>query len=160
MESCTRKYLRTAISEALNAEDDIAVIELCSLLKGQKPEMPRIPMPALPSAKEIIEGPAHDYHFWVLYIRNEFIPFMNTHGRDKFTSHELLSWIERNSKTLFTTGDMQICKKGRECWRNIVSNALTHLKTQGIFDTIPFGKEYTICKQNRFTQLLTNETHL
>lgn len=150
MDSCTRKYLRIAISEALNAEDDIAAVELCSLLKEVKTEAQQIAIRALPCAKEIIQGPAHDYHYWVSFIRNEFIPFMNNHGRDKFTSHEILGWIERNSKTVFTSGDMEIGKKGRECWRNIVGNALSDLRSQGIIHSIPFGKEYTIPNANYF----------
>ena len=160
MNSSTKAFLRKAVSDALSQEQDDAALEILQILSDASEDQSSFcSPPALPAAKQVLEGPAHDYHYWVQFIKNEFLPFMNKHARDKFTSHELLGWIERHQSVLFTTGDIEMSKKGRETWRNIVSNALSHLKAQGVFFTPPFGKDYTIRDSSINTNFFAHETH-
>ena len=101
---------------------------------------------ALPQAHEVdvFEGPSHDYHYWAQFIRTQFIPFMTANGRLRFTSHELMTWLENCQSLQLTTGDVEQHSSGKLVWRNTVSCALGMLKLQGLLQAPPFGKEYVI----------------
>lgn len=146
MEQATQDYLRKAAIEALTAKADHVALELLALLHGDSGQLSAVSqVKALPAATQVIEGPAHDYHYWIKFIREQFIPFLQGNGRFKFTSYELLNWIERCSSVQLTTGDVEQYESGKEIWRNITSNALANLKKQGVVKAPPWGKEYEIC---------------
>ena len=148
MNPATQDRIRKAAQDALADRDDTAALELLALLAPQlqlvSQPSPQLPFAALPPAKQVIEGPAHDYHYWMRLIREHFIPFMTENGRLKFTSHELLSWIQHRNDLAISTGDLITNSCGRETWRNIVGNALTALKQMGVVSAAPFSKDYTI----------------
>jgi hypothetical protein len=142
----TRIYLRNATLEALSKEDDSAAMELLSILTGQS----ELPQPeqrttlALPQARPLMEGDAHDYHFWARFIRDSFLPFMLAHGRYGFTSYELTSWLEAHPELPLTTGDVEAHSNGRETWRSQISAALQGLKRMGCINAPLFGRTYEI----------------
>jgi len=143
----TKIRLRNAVLDALSDGDDIAAHEMLGLLVfcPQKDErMPVVRQLALPAGKVIVEGPARDYHYWVRFIRENFIPFMRTNGRSQFTSYELLSWLDNFGGLELTAGDTEQHSSGREVWRSQVCNALSTLKQMGVLDAAPFAKDYTI----------------
>jgi hypothetical protein len=145
MNDTARTFLRYAVLEALNAQADSAAMELLALLNGTPLQATtNAARAALPMAREITDGPARDYHYWTRFIRENFIPFMTGNGRLRFTSHELLTWLENCSSLSLTTGDVDAHSTGRETWRNAVGNALSSLKQQGALTAAPFGKEYVI----------------
>lgn len=148
MNPTTQDRIRKAVQDALADRDDTAALELLSLLTPQhqlaQQSTVQLPFAALPPAKQIIDGPAHDYHYWMRLIREHFIPFMTENGRLKFTSHELLSWIQHRHDLALSTGDLTTLSGGRETWRNIVGNALTALKQMGVVSAAPFSKDYAI----------------
>ena len=94
MNSYTKALLRHAILEAINSEQDAAAMELLALLTGSAPNAQ--PIAALPRARNVIDGPARDYHFWASFIRETFIPHITNNGRFRFTSNEMFSWLENN----------------------------------------------------------------
>lgn len=146
MEPATQDYLRRAAIDALNAKADKAALELLAMLHGDSAQLPAVKhVQALPAAPQVVEGPAHDYHYWIKFIREQFIPFLQSNGRFRFTSYELLNWIERCSSVQLTTGDVEQYESGKEIWRNITSNALANLKKQGVVKAPPWGKEYEVC---------------
>ena len=145
MEPNTRRFLRSAVLEALNAEDDRAAMELLNLLTDQPPTTnTQSEIAVLPASRTILEGPAHDYHFWVRFIRESFIPFMTGNGRLRFTSHELMSWLENFNSLPLTAGDIELEANGREIWRCRVSAALQHLKLMGCIQAPWKGRDYLI----------------
>lgn len=146
MEPTTQEYLRKAAIEALSAKADTAALELLAMLHG-RPTQATTPqaVQALPAARgAVVDGPAHDYHYWAQFIRENFIPFMTGNGRLRFTSHEVFAWIENCSQIELTTGDVEQYNNGGLVWRNIASNALTSLKRQGIVYAPAWGKDYEI----------------
>lgn len=148
MENITKALLRNAILEAVTAEQDAAALELLNILNGQPMALAaaKPAQLALPPVRQITDGPAHDYHYWVAFIRENFIPFMSANGRLRFTSHELLTWLENNPALTLTAGDIEHHATGREVWRNGVSAALSALKQRGILNAPAFGKDYEIKK--------------
>lgn len=145
----TVELLRAATIQALQNKQDIAACELFGLINPEAAKaLPAGTAPALPaSTLEVAEGAAHDYHYWMRFVRERFIPFMTSSGRLRFTSHELFSWLENCQQLALTTGDMEEQRSdGRVAWRNGVSNALSLLKQQGILKAPAFGKEYEICR--------------
>ena len=145
MEATTQDYLRKAAIEALTAKADTAALELLAMLHGHPTQTttPRA-MQALPAARPVLEGPAHDYHYWAQFIRENFIPFMIGNGRLRFTSHELFTWIENCTQVELTNGDVEQYTDGKVIWRNIASNALASLKKQGVVHAPAWGKDYEI----------------
>ena len=142
MNPATVELLRAATIQALQNKQDVAAVELLSLIgKTASPDIK-----ALPQAKEVevVEGPSHDYHFWTQFIRTQFIPFMTANGRLRFTSHELMTWLENCKSLELTSGDVDQHSSGKPVWRNTVSCALGVLKSQGLLNAPPFGKEYVI----------------
>lgn len=146
MEPTTKALLRNAILEAVTAEQDVAAMELMALLTGTTAAPKPAVALALPASKEVTEGPAHDYHYWMRFIREQFIPFMSANGRLRFTSHELLTWIENCPALSLTSGDIDQFANGREVWRNGVSAALSSMKQQGLLKAPAFGKDYEIMR--------------
>lgn len=147
MEPTTKALLRTAILNAVTAEQDSAAMELLQLLNGTPATSPpQRPVLSLPAAREIVEGAAHDYHYWTSFIRENFIPFMTANGRLRFTSHELLTWLENCSHLKLTSGDVEQHATGRETWRNGVTAALSTLKQRGVLKAPAFGKDYEIMR--------------
>lgn len=145
MESSTQDYLRKAATEALAAKDDVSALEIIGLLQGQLLTLPpRQAQLALPSVCTSSDGPAHTYHYWAQFIRENFIPFMAENGRGKFTSNELFSWLETRCAEMFTTGDVKEYSRGGFIWRTIASNALTALKQQGVVFAEAHGRVYSI----------------
>jgi hypothetical protein len=141
MEPTTQHFLRCAVHEALNAENDTAAMELLAILAdAAKPEVLR----ALPAAQSIVDGPARDYHYWARFIREHFIPFMTDNGRLRFTSHELFSWIENHGNLSLTAGDIEQQKDGTFVFRGRISAALSHLKQSGIIYAPAKGRDYAI----------------
>jgi hypothetical protein len=98
----------------------------------------------LPPERQIIDGPARDYHYWASFIRDNFIPFMVSNGRARFTSHELFSWLENNTAVCMTSGEVEVLSDGHHRWRNIVSNALAALKSRGLVEAPPNRRVYMI----------------
>lgn len=148
MESTTQDYLRKAAIEALSAKADTAAMELLGLLHRQSAQKSQLPeMPALPAANEIIDGPAHSYHYWARFIRENFIPFMLGNGRLRFTSYELFSWLKNCTALALTTGDIEQDGNGKEVWKNIAYNGLASLKKQGVVYAPASAKAYQICSQ-------------
>lgn len=141
MEATTQQFLRSAIHEALNAENDIAAMELLAILANTpKPQA----VAALPAGQTVTEGPAHDYHYWAWFIRENFIPFLTNNGRVRFTSHELFSWIENHSELTLTAGDLEQQRDGAFVFRGRISAALSHLKQIGIICAQAKGRDYLI----------------
>jgi hypothetical protein len=161
MNDTTKAFLRRAALEAIAAQADGAALDLLTILNGEQPaEVRRPALSVLPAAREVIEGPARDYHYWARFIRENFIPFMTGNARLRFTSHELLTWLENCRDLTMTTGDVEAHATGRETWRNAVSAALASLKRQGAINAPAFGKEYLICPPSRPTSQLTTENLL
>ena len=145
METTTQDYLRKAAIEALTAKADTAALELLAMLHGRPAQATtQRAVQALPAARPAIEGPAHDYHYWAQFIRENFIPFMTGNGRLRFTSHELFTWLENCTQIQLTTGDLEFAAQGKLTWRNAASNGLTSLKRQGIVHAQAWGKDYEI----------------
>ena len=142
MNPTTTEYLRAATIQALQNKQDDTAIELLSLMDLKVSDAVK----ALPGTTEltIVDGPSHDYHYWVRFIREQFIPFMTANGRLRFTSHELMTWLENFQGLQLTAGDIEEHSSGKPVWRNTVSNALGVLKQQGLLNAPPFGKEYEI----------------
>lgn len=157
MNPTTVELLRAATIQALQNKQDAAAVELLALMNGTSvesapkalPQATPAPLAIAPKPAEqiISEGPAHDYHYWVAFIRKEFIPFMTSHGRLRFSSHELLTWLENRDDLNLTTGDIELNTQDKLIWRNSVSAALGSLKGQGVLSAPPFGKEYTITQR-------------
>jgi len=147
MNPATVEFLRAATIQALQSKQDDVAIELLGLM-GQTNTAP---VKALPQAieRDVTEGPAHDYHYWLNLIRQSFIPFIAAHGRLRFTSHELLTWLENCQDVQLTVGDIGKNSKDNYVWRQNVSNALHALKSQGVLLAPPFRKEYEIHKAYR-----------
>jgi hypothetical protein len=143
MNSDTKALLRHTILEAINSEQDAAAMELLALLTGSAPVAQPIPA-ALPAARNVIEGPARDYHYWASFIRENFFSHIKDNGRFGFTSSEMFSWLENKRDMQWTAGDVQLRSDGFEMWRNIASNALTALKIRGFVNAKPRGRDYVI----------------
>jgi len=145
MEETTKRLLREAALSALNNAEDRSAFELLSLLNNAPVQATTAAtVKVLPTAREVTDAPAHDYHYWARFVRDNFLPFMTGNGRLKFTSPELFSWLENCSNLKLTTGDMETHASGREVWRNSVSLALTDLKKQGVLHAPTFGRVYEI----------------
>jgi hypothetical protein len=152
MNPTTKALLRNAVIEAVNTEQDLAAMELLFLLTNKQlpsqlqtiAQLPSIPQPALPSGRQVIDGPVRDCHYWASFIRENFIPFMTANGRGRFTSHELFSWLENNPAVCLTTAEVELRSDGHEYWRNIVSHALTCLKQGGLVEAQPNSRVYMI----------------
>lgn len=157
MNPATVELLRAATIQALQSKEDAAATELMALMNGTAVEsapkaLPEAKTTQLAIAPETVDqivsdGPAHDYHYWVAFIRHQFIPFMSSHGRLRFSSHELLTWLENRPDLNLTTGDVERNSQDKLIWRHSVSAALGNLKTQGVLAAPPFGKEYTITQR-------------
>ena len=156
MEPATKAFLRNAILEAVNAEQDSAALELLQLLN--EVESSSVTKPAalsLPAAREVIDGAAHDYRYWASFIREHFSPFMTSNGRMRFTSHELFAWLENCQGLRLTSGDVEIDRKGRETWRRLASNALYALKQRGVLNAPALSKGYEIMRSELAPNLLS-----
>jgi hypothetical protein len=143
----TKTRIRNAVLDALSDGDDIAAHEILGLLVSQ-PQKDQgatvVQQLALPGAKIIVDGPARDYHYWMRFIREKFIPFMHRNGREQFTSYEVLSWLCNCGNLQLTAGDTEVLANGKEVWRNQVYSALSNLKQMGVLDAERFAKSYTI----------------
>lgn len=146
MNPATLDLLRAATIQALQSKEDVAAVELLALMNTET--KPVTATPVLPPAvTSVIDGPAHDYHYWARFVREKFIPFLTSNGRVRFTSHELLSWLENNSELALTSGDIEEqSSTGRPVWKNSLTNGLAALKKQGVLNAKSFGKDYEICK--------------
>ena len=145
METTTVELLREAALKALNNAEDRSAFEILALLNQEPVQVTTTKaVQVLPAAREIVDAPAHDYHYWTRFIRENFLPFMSGNGRLKFTSPEAFSWLENCSNLNLTTGDVETHSSGREVWRNSVSIALAELKKQGILYAPAFGRVYEI----------------
>lgn len=149
-----KPHLRAAVSAALEDGDDAAAMAILQIITGSSPIEPAtIPSPpaqlALPESAErskgVIEGPPRDYHYWVDVIRQTFIPFLTGSGRHRFTSSELLTWMEHCSDLLFTSGDLESARKSHHPrWRERVGDALTACKSTGVLTSEPGRKVYEV----------------
>ena len=154
MNPATVELLRAATIQALQNKEDVAAVELMALMSGNvsSPAVKALPAGA---EKVVVDGPAHDYHYWSKFIRQNFIPFMTSNGRLRFTSHELLTWLENRQDVVLTAGDMDKNTKDNFVWRHTVSVALGTLKSQGVLKAPPFGKEYEIRETPQLKQAET-----
>ena len=142
MEPTTKALLRSAVIQAVESQQDGAALELLSLLHaGRSPEPT---LPKLMASPDAAQSAAHGYDFWMCFIREHFIPFMTANGRMKFTSHELLSWIENCQQLQLTSGDLERREQDRQTWRRNVSLALQTMKQQGLLHADARCKEYEI----------------
>lgn len=145
MNKTTSDFLRGAALEALNAKEDVAALEILSLMTGFSTQTPAsAQVTALPAGRELIPGEAHDAFFWSQFIRERFIPFISGNGRSRFTSPECLKWIAFSSEVTMTVGDFETSKKGPLVWRNNASRGLQNLKRQGVLSGRDGSKEYEI----------------
>ncbi len=145
MNHSTVELLREAAIQALQNKQDEAAVELLGFINPPTVSTPPAPIiKSLPSAPEIVDGPAHDYHYWAQLIREQFIPFLYSNGRIRFTSHELLEWLKHCADYHLTTGDTETHTDGKIIWRNTVSYALGHLKRQGVVLAPDNGKQYSL----------------
>ena len=139
----TIELLRAAAIQALQDKQDVSAGELLALMQ---PPTIAVQTPALPQ-KIAVDGPAHDYHYWTQLVREKFLPFITANGRIRFTSSELLSWVENSVEAVLTLGDMQEQPStGRIVWKASVGNGLASLKKQGVLKAESNGKEYEICR--------------
>lgn len=141
MQSSTQRFLRSAIQEALNAEDDAAAIELMAILSSHAQPQP---VAALPSHHSTTPGPAHDCHFWAQFIHENFIPFISNNGRTRFTSYELFSWVQNYADLPLTDGDIEQRSGGAPVFRKRISGALDLLKHRGVIAAKPGSRDYEI----------------
>jgi hypothetical protein len=142
-----KRHLRNAAVTALQEGDDNTAQELLNLMLRPEPEPTPIrsgPL-ALAGARELPPGPAHSCYFWAQLIRERFLPFMAEHGRNSFTSFEVLKWLEGAGP--FTDGDLGKHSDGTIVWRSQASDALSHLKGQGVVVSAPKSKIYAIAPQ-------------
>lgn len=144
MKATTCEFLRQAALAALQAKDHSAALELLCLLPESGDEPAQAQVPELPPGREVQDGPAHDYHYWMQFIRERFIPFIVDNGRVQFTSYEALRWIENCGLIPLTTGDIEQYQNGSTVWRALASNALIALKKQGVLTAPRYAKDYTI----------------
>ena len=139
----TIELLRAATIQALQNKQDASAVELLALMQ---PTPVALPAPALPQ-RTTVDGPAHDYHYWAQFVREKFIPFITENGRFRFTSSELLSWLENSLENVLTLGDVQEQPNGgRTVWKASVSNGLAALKKQGVLKAENGAKEYEIAR--------------
>jgi hypothetical protein len=153
----TKIRLRNAVVDALSDGDDVAAHEMLGLLVCQpigQDSIKQMPPLALPGAITIIDGPAKNYHYWMRFIRDNFLPFMHRNGRIQFTSYEVLSWLRNCGNIQLTAGDTHVLANGKEVWRNQVYSALANLKQMGVLDAERFAKSYTI----KASKEVVNET--
>jgi hypothetical protein len=154
MNPTTKAFLRNAVLEAVNTEQDLAAMELLFLLNGkqlpgqsqpqERVQLPEATQEVVAAGRQIIDGPARSFHYWASFIRENFIPFMVRNGRARFTSSELFSWLENNPAVCMTTAEVERRSDGHEYWRNIVSNALTALKEGGLVEAQSKSRVYVI----------------
>jgi hypothetical protein len=145
METTTKAFLRQAAIEALQSQEDVAAGELLALLSSEPKHQPSKPIqPALLPSNEVIDGPARDYHFWVQFIRENFIPFLSENGRARFTSNEVFTWVENCQHLQLTTGDLHTHQDGTLTWRSRAGKGLSELKKQGVVSGQPGGKEFQV----------------
>jgi len=145
METATKAFLRQAAIQALQSKEDVAAGELLALLSSEPRRDPCPPkQQALPPGKEISDGPARDYHFWMQFIREHFIPFLSQNGRARFTSNEVFTWLENCRHLHMTTGDLHALQDGTPAWRSRAGRGLSELKKQGIVSGQPNGKEFQL----------------
>lgn len=137
----TIAILRSAVCDAVQGGNNESAMELLTLLvDGGASARPQHALPGL----TVTEGPARDFYFWAELIREQFVPFLVQNGRHQFTTHELLRWLERCGGLQFTTGDLEPLGDGTTLtWKSRTSNALRHLKQQGILRASPSGRLYT-----------------
>lgn len=145
METTTKAFLRQAVIEALQSQEDVAASELLALLPSKPKHQPSKPIqPALLPSDDVIDGPARDYHFWVQFIRENFIPFLFENGRARFTSNEVFTWVENCQHIQLTTGDLHAHQDGTLTWRSRAGKGLSELKKQGVVSGQPGGKEFRV----------------
>lgn len=149
METTTKVFLRQAAIQALQDQEDAAASELLALLSSGPKDPPSFPkQQMLLASNNAIDGPARDYHFWVQFIRENFIPFLAENGRARFTSPEMFTWIENCRLLQLTTGDLQTHQDGKLAWRGRAGKGLSELKRQGLVYGQPGGKEFLVhCQQ-------------
>lgn len=154
METATKALLRQAAIQALQDQEDLAASELLALLSLESKHLPStLKRQALLPSSEVIDGPARDYHFWVQFIRENFIPFLSENGRARFTSNEMFTWLENCRLLQLTTGDLHAYQDGTPAWRGRAGKGLSELKKQGIVSGQPGGKEFQIrCQQLQMNQ--------
>jgi hypothetical protein len=154
METATKALLRQAAIQALQDQEDVAAGELLALLSSKPKDSPLLPkQQMLLPGNEVIDGPARDYHFWVQFIRENFIPFLTENGRARFTSNEMFTWLENCRLLRLTTGDLHAHQDGTPAWRCRAGKGLSELKKQGIVSGQPGGREFQIrCQQLQMNQ--------
>jgi hypothetical protein len=145
METTTKDFLRQAAIQALQNQEDVAASELLAILSPEPKHQPSKPIqPVLLPSKEVIDGPARDYHFWMQFIRENFIPFLSGNGRARFTSNEVFTWVENCQLLQLTTGDLHTHQDGTLTWRSRAGKGLSELKKQGVVSGQPGGKEFRV----------------
>lgn len=142
MNPSTVSRLRTAAIDALSSGDDESAQELIAMIAAH-PVAPQHPAEFTPSMT-VMGGPPHDFHFWASLLREKFFPFLTCNGRCRFTSNELLSWIENAKGIPFTTGDVAMLPSGKIAWKSRITAALGSLKQEGHLLGTEGGKRYEI----------------
>ncbi len=150
METTTKAYIRQAVIEALQNQEDETASELLALISSQPKHQPsKLIQPALLPSDDVIDGPARDYHFWVQFIRENFIPSLTEYGRTRFTSNEMFTWLENCPLLQLTTGDLHAHQDGTLTWRGRAGKGLSELKKQGIVFGQPGGKEFQVAGNSK-----------
>lgn len=150
----TIEWIRATTIQALQKGDVPAAVELLSLINtGTVPPVTPQPQEATPQPQKvthtITEGSAHTPGYWSNYILQKYFPLLKEMRRVRFTSYQLLGWLERHEDLPLTTGDKEKDSRGRDVWRGHVSSAIGSLKDQGIIKAPPCGKEYEICSTSQ-----------
>lgn len=157
----TIEFLRSATIEALQNKQDVAAVELLSLMDlGQQNKPVLLPssveqhsehlqiaahqppqLPPLPNNSD-----ARDFHFWERAIQDYYLPVLRQENKDQFTTAQFFSWVDYVGFPL-TSGDLEKPGGHRPRWKERAGNALGKLTEEGvIFRLGYFGKTFSIVK--------------
>ena len=157
----TIEFLRSATIQALQNKQDVAAVELLSLMDLGQQNAPVLisgsveqpsnhleiavcqspQLPPLPNNSD-----ARDYHFWARAIQDCYLPTLRQENKKEFTSSQLFSWVDYVGFPL-TSGDLEKPGGNRPRWKERASDALSHLTREGvIFRLGYFGKTYSTVK--------------
>lgn len=146
----TLELLRSATIQALQNKQDVAAVELLSLMDMKGQALPPLQQQQLPLPTEEAVVPAlprtsesRDYHFWVAVIRDDYLPHLKRENQTQFTTAEFFSWVDYTGFPL-TVGDLEKPGGTRPRWKERCGDALKRLRDTGeIYQLGFFGKTYS-----------------
>ena len=143
----TLEHLRSAAINALQNKQDVAAVELISLMDMTAPALAPEPVTVAPVPLEIPALPAspqsRDYHFWARVIQDSYLPHLASEGQVEFTTAQFFSWVEYVGLPL-TTGDLEKPGGSRPRWKERCGVALKKLRDNNVIHQLGFfGKTYS-----------------